>query len=71
MPNYEIISPLYLTLVIMYFISASIKMCDIRRAQAERGMLGIELLEISWRTPPLPKWVAVFYFWTGFFCLDC
>ncbi len=69
MPNYEIISPLYLTLVVLYFISASIKMCDIRRAQAEKGMLGIESFEISWRTPPLPKWTSIFLFLDWLFLL--
>lgn len=61
MPYFEFTSPIYLAFLVIYFITSSIKMFDVRLEQAKRGMMGREVQEAILAEPPTPFWVNFIY----------
>ena len=57
----EFLSPLYLIVLALYFVTSSIKMFDIRMTQAKSGAWGEDVRQEALMFP-VPSWVA-FVFW--------
>lgn len=57
----EFLSPLYLIVLALYFLTSSIKMFDIRMTQAKNGAWGEDAQQEA-QMFPVPSWV-VFIFW--------
>ena len=61
MPNFDLLSVPYLSVLIAYFFVSSIKMFDLRMTQAREGKLGPDMTLAAQTEPPLPKWLEYFY----------
>ncbi len=57
MYNFELTSPIYLILLIIYFATPSLKQLEIRFNKAYVGLADAEMIRYVYRRPKLPNWI--------------
>ncbi|CAN5189861.1 hypothetical protein BH20ACI1_BH20ACI1_15810 [soil metagenome] len=57
MYNFELTSPIYLILLIIYFATSSLKQLEIRFNKAYVGLADAEMIKYVYRRPKLPNWI--------------